>query len=66
MLIFFLSAVTFGAGVQWFEAYDYVDEQGRFIVGGISGSGSVGSAGGWVMGGGHSAFSPSLGLGTYH
>ena len=61
----FLSAVTFGAGVQWHEAYDYVDEQGRFIVGGLSGGGSVGSAGGWVMGGGHSAFSPSLGLGTY-
>jgi len=32
----FLSAVTFGAGVQWYEAYDYVDEQGRFIVGGLS------------------------------
>jgi len=61
----FLLAVTFGAGVQWYEAYDYVDQQGRFIIGGISQGGSVGSAGGWVMGGGHSAFSPSLGLGTY-
>ena len=59
-----LSAVTFGAGVQWYEAYDYVDQQGRFIIGGISPGGSVGAAGGWVMGGGHSAFSPSLGLGT--
>ena len=65
MFIIFLSAVTFGAGVQWGEAYDYVDEQGRFIIGGLSQGGSVGSAGGWVMGGGHSAFSPSLGLGTY-
>ena len=65
MFIIFLSAVTFGAGVQWGEAYDYVDEQSRFIIGGLSQGGSVGSAGGWVMGGGHSAFSPSLGLGTY-
>jgi len=62
-----VSAVTFGVGVQWHEAYDYVEEQGRFIVGGQGGS--IGSAGGWVMGGGHSALSPSLGLGainTYH
>jgi len=56
-------AVTFGAGIQWYEAYDYIDGQGRFVVGGLSQGGSVGSAGGWVMGGGHSAFSPSLGLG---
>jgi len=58
-----ISAVTFGAGVQWHEAYDYVEEQGQFIVGVLAQGGSVGSAGGWVMGGGHSAFSPSLGLG---
>jgi len=58
-----ISAVTFGAGVQWNEAYEFVDQQGRFVVGGISVGGSVGSAGGWIMGGGHSAFSPSLGLG---
>jgi len=61
-----ISAVTFGAGVQWNEAYDFVDQQGRFVVGGISVGGSVGSAGGWVMGGGHSAFSPSLGLGKFN
>jgi len=58
-----VSAVIFCAGVQWREAYDYVEEQGRFIVGVLAQGGSVGSAGGWVMGGGHSAFSPSLGLG---
>jgi len=63
LIFFFFSAVTFGAGVQWYEAYDYIDGQGRFVVGGLSQGGSVGSAGGWVMGGGHSAFSPSLGLG---
>ena len=60
------SAVTFGAGVQWHEAYDFVDQQGRFIVGAISPGGSVGCAGGWVMGGGHSAFSPSFGLGKFY
>jgi len=61
-----LAAVTFGAGVQWDEAYKFVDQQGRFVVGGISIGGSVGAAGGWIMGGGHSAFSPSLGLGEFH
>jgi len=30
-----ISAVTFGAGVQWYEAYDFFDQQGRFIVGGF-------------------------------
>jgi FAD/FMN-containing dehydrogenase len=34
------------------------------IVGGISLGTSVGAAGGWVMGGGHSVFSPKFGLGT--
>lgn len=58
-------AVTFGSGVQWHEAYTFVHQHGRSIVGGISLGGSVGSAGGWIMGGGHSALSPSLGLGNY-
>ncbi|PPQ90234.1 hypothetical protein CVT25_012993 [Psilocybe cyanescens] len=57
-------AVTFGSGVQWHEAYTFVHQHGRSIVGGISLGGSVGSAGGWIMGGGHSALSPSLGLGV--
>ena len=47
-------AVTFGAGVQWREAYGFVQKQGRFIVDGICLGASVGAAGGWVMGGGHS------------
>ena len=59
-------AITLGAGVQWYEAYDAVDKQGRFMVGGLSPGGSVGAAGGWIMGGGHSAFSASHGLGTVH
>ncbi|KAF8813980.1 FAD-binding domain-containing protein, partial [Phlegmacium glaucopus] len=58
------NSVTLGAGVQWHEAYDFAQKQGRFIVGGISAGASVGAAGGWVMGGGHSAFSPKFGLGV--
>ena len=60
----YMLAVTFGAGVQWHEAYDFVQKQGRSIVGGISPGASVGAAGGWVMGGGHSILSPKFGLGT--
>ncbi|CAA7268663.1 unnamed protein product [Cyclocybe aegerita] len=58
------NAITLGAGVQWHEAYDYVNQQGRFVVGGISIGGTVGAAGGWLLGGGHSAFSPRHGLGV--
>lgn len=56
-------AITLGAGVQWQEAYAAADANGRFIVGGLSAGGSVGAAGGWALGGGHSAFSPQHGLG---
>jgi hypothetical protein len=57
-------AITLGAGVQWHEAYDFANQHGRVLVGGISAKGSVGSAGGWVMGGGHSVISPKFGLGV--
>ena len=57
-------ALTLGAGVQWHEAYDAAQQQGRFIVGGISLGSSVGAVGGWLMGGGHSITSPKFGLGT--
>ncbi|KAH0835525.1 hypothetical protein J3R83DRAFT_9214 [Lanmaoa asiatica] len=57
-------AVTLGAGVQWHEAYAAVNRHGRLMVGGISPSGSVGAAGGWLAGGGHSFLSPSYGLGV--
>ncbi|KAF9260677.1 FAD-binding domain-containing protein [Marasmius fiardii PR-910] len=57
-------ALTLGAGVQWKEAYAAAEKSGRFVVGGISGDESVGAAGGWVTGGGHSAFSPQFGLGV--
>jgi len=57
------TAITLGAGVQWHEAYDAVNQYGRMMVGGASLGGSVGAAGGWLQGGGHSALSPTYGLG---
>ncbi|KAH7909424.1 hypothetical protein BJ138DRAFT_1155354 [Hygrophoropsis aurantiaca] len=57
-------AITLGAGVQWYEAYEAVQAKGRVVVGGASVGGSVGAAGGWVLGGGHSSLSPTYGLGV--
>ncbi|KAF5339756.1 hypothetical protein D9611_009136 [Ephemerocybe angulata] len=57
-------AVTLGAGVQWSEAYAAAAAQNKYVVGGISDTGSVGAAGGWILGGGHSAFSGKFGLGV--
>ncbi|KAF9236144.1 hypothetical protein BU15DRAFT_77244 [Melanogaster broomeanus] len=57
-------AVTLGAGVQWQEAYDAVNQYGRMVVGGYSAGGSVGAAGGWLAGGGHSFLSSTYGLGV--
>ena len=57
------SVFTFGAGVQWFEAYEAAKQRQLVLVGAISLRGSVGAAGGWVQGGGHSAISPNYGLG---
>ncbi|KAL4066264.1 hypothetical protein V8B97DRAFT_1981587 [Scleroderma yunnanense] len=57
-------AVTLGADVQWHEAYDAVNQHGRMMVGEASLGGSVGAAGGWLQGGGHSALSPTYGLGV--
>ncbi|KAH7921694.1 FAD-binding domain-containing protein [Leucogyrophana mollusca] len=57
-------ALTVEAGVQWHEAYAAINAQGRMMVGGISVGGSVGAAGGWVLGGGHSVLSPTYGLGV--
>ena len=58
------SVITFGAGVQWFEAYEAVRQRNRIIVGGLCRDGSIGAAGGWLLGGGHSAIAPNYGLGT--
>ncbi|PSS36768.1 hypothetical protein PHLCEN_2v1399 [Hermanssonia centrifuga] len=56
--------ISLGAGVQWHEAYDAVHAHGRVIVGGLTPGASVGAAGGWLQGGGHSALSPKYGLGV--
>ncbi|TFK94016.1 FAD-binding domain-containing protein [Polyporus arcularius HHB13444] len=60
----FQDAITLGAGVQWHEAYAAANASGLVLVGGASAGGSVGAAGGWLQGGGHSALSPSFGLGV--
>ena len=56
--------MTLGAGVQWEAAHTAATAANRLLVGGLSPGGSVGAAGGWLLGGGHSALSPSYGLGT--
>ncbi|KAK7470125.1 hypothetical protein VKT23_001566 [Stygiomarasmius scandens] len=58
------NVLTLQSGVQWFEAYDAAQANGRMIVGGLSAGASVGAAGGWISGGGHSAFAPQYGLGV--
>ncbi|KAI1797904.1 FAD-binding domain-containing protein [Ganoderma leucocontextum] len=59
------NAITLGAGVQWQEAYEAVNARNRVLVGGVSAGGTVGAAGGWILGGGHnSALSPTFGLGV--
>ncbi|KAJ3571520.1 hypothetical protein NP233_g3700 [Leucocoprinus birnbaumii] len=55
-------AVTFGAGVQWGEAYAFADANNVTVVGGSDIA--VGASGGWLQGGGHGALSPSMGLGV--
>ncbi|GFN20584.1 hypothetical protein AtubIFM55763_005690 [Aspergillus tubingensis] len=54
------AAVRLGAGVQGFEAYEFADAHGYQIVGGECSS--VGIAGGYSQGGGHSALSSRYGL----
>ena len=55
---------TLEAGVQWFEAYQAARQRNRVIVGGVCPGGSIGAAGGWLQGGGHSPLSSNYGLGT--
>ncbi|KAG8872832.1 hypothetical protein FRC20_008979 [Serendipita sp. 405] len=56
------SVVHIGAGEHWYYVYKAADARGVSVVGGASYS--VGAAGGWVLGGGHSALSPQYGLGV--
>lgn len=55
-------AVTYGAGQQWEGLYEFGEANGVFLVGGADLT--VGAAGGWVLGGGHSFLSPMFGIGT--
>lgn len=52
-------SITFGAGQQFQGIYDFVEPRGYRIVGGSSVT--VGAAGGWITGAGHSMLSNELG-----
>ncbi len=54
--------ITFGAGQQFGGVYEFANAHGYRVVGGTSPS--VGIAGGWIAGGGHSMLSNELGLGV--
>ncbi|KAK9718598.1 hypothetical protein K7432_005371 [Basidiobolus ranarum] len=54
------SAVSVGAGVQWDHLYQATEEQGVNVVGGAGPT--VGAAGGYAQGGGHSPLSVKYGL----
>ncbi|KAJ5355018.1 FAD linked oxidase N-terminal [Penicillium cataractarum] len=55
-------AITMGAGIQGFEAYELADASGLQVVGGECPT--VGLAGGYSQGGGHSALASRYGLGA--
>ncbi|KAF7343780.1 FAD-binding domain-containing protein [Mycena sanguinolenta] len=55
-------AITVGAGVTFEQVYKFADDNDAMFVGGYAQS--IGASGGWLMGGGHSVLSPSLGLGV--
>ncbi|KAF8886854.1 hypothetical protein CPB84DRAFT_1787219 [Gymnopilus junonius] len=56
------SAVTYAAGSQFQEVYQFAYDHNLTLVGGSDQS--VGAAGGWHQGGGHSPLSPTLGMGA--
>ncbi|EAW22098.1 FAD/FMN-containing protein [Aspergillus fischeri NRRL 181] len=55
-----IPAATLQAGEQWFDVYQAAAKQGVLIVGGSART--VGAAGGYVLGGGHSPFAHYYGL----
>ncbi len=57
-----VKAVTLSAGVQQHEMYEYLATQGVMVVGGSSNT--VGIAGGYIQGGGHSIMGWIAGLGS--
>jgi len=54
-------SITTGAGVNSDEVYKFADAEGVTFIGGYAST--IGAAGGWVQGGGHSVLSPVYGLG---
>ncbi|KDR75664.1 hypothetical protein GALMADRAFT_226306 [Galerina marginata CBS 339.88] len=56
------TAVTVGAGQQFGAIYDFALANNVTVVSGADPS--VGASGGWLMGGGHSALAPAMGLGV--
>lgn len=54
--------VTFGAGQAWDGIYKFAESQNVTVAGGSAST--VGAAGGWIAGGGHSPLSPVYGLGV--
>ncbi|KAH7325285.1 hypothetical protein B0J17DRAFT_681764 [Rhizoctonia solani] len=56
------SAVTVGAAEQWLDVYKAADQHNVSVVGGAARS--VGAAGGWVQGGGHSPLGGLFGMGV--
>ncbi|KAF8518525.1 FAD-binding domain-containing protein [Hysterangium stoloniferum] len=57
-----VSAVTLGAGVQWFKAYAFAETHNITLVGGADRT--VGAVGGWLQGGGHGALTNTMGMGA--
>ncbi|KAG8706369.1 hypothetical protein FRC11_008296 [Ceratobasidium sp. 423] len=55
-------AVTVGAAEQWLDVYKAADLHNVSVVGGAARS--VGAAGGWVQGGGHSPLGALFGMGV--
>ncbi|KAJ1308120.1 hypothetical protein OPQ81_002182 [Rhizoctonia solani] len=55
-------AVTVGAGEQWADIYRAANDHNVIVVGGAARS--VGAAGGWVQGGGHSPLGGLHGMGV--
>lgn len=56
------NVITFGAGQQFDGIYKFAQKNNASVIGGSSAT--VGAAGGWITGGGHSAQSVTLGLGV--
>ncbi|KAG9088949.1 hypothetical protein FS749_001731 [Ceratobasidium sp. UAMH 11750] len=55
-------AVTLGAAEQWRDVYKAADDHSVIVVGGAENS--VGTAGGWLQGGGHSPLGSRYGMGV--